>query len=134
MFQQNVLARSSKVWCVIFGTPKNIPILERSPLWQKKKTFRSFRYIYANYSIFSPLCFLKMRPLYFSPNRMSKPFIFPPQEVFNNFWENWWVIRIFFLLEKLTFPQNRSIILLFDFTNKRMTTYLKLYVINLHYV
>ena len=40
----------------------------------------------------------------------------------------------FFFLEKLTFPQNRSIILLFDFTNKRMTTYLKLYVINVHNV
>ena len=60
---------------------------------------------------FLPICvFSKIRPLYFSPSRMSKPFIFPLKKFFIQILGKLMSHTNFFL-EKLTFPQNRNIIL-----------------------
>ena len=128
VLNNNVLLENSHFTLII--------VIRRNVLTKCPSKIKQGTYIHTCYFFhFLPICvFSKIRPLYFSPSRMSKPFIFPLKKFFIQILGKLMSHTNFFLLEKLTFPQNRSIILLFDFTNERMTTYLKLYVISVHYV
>ena len=94
----------------------------------------TYKYNLLFFPFIAHLCFLKNATLIFLSKQDVQTFHLSPQEVFHTNSRKIDESYEVFFLEKLTFPQNRSIILLFDFTNKRMTTYFKLYVINVHYV